>query len=346
MPIKKLYLELTNRCNLHCVMCYRNAWNKETVDMKEDLLNRCLKQIDSISSIEEVVLGGIGEPTIFPQIEAVMKVLQDKHLTITTNGTMMHDPLVDAMVESIDHLVISLDGMDEVFYQIRKYSLGNIITNVKKVINKKEQMKRKTPYLSFQMVISKTNKQDIFKVIDLAKSIGVNQVILSNVIPTTNAEKDLILYERYQNEEMKIFFQKARYHALIKGVDLKLPTYQLKTERRCNFIDDDTTMITANGEVVPCYRLAHEGTEYVFGRKKEVFAHSFGNIMNESLDTIWNSTAYASFRKAIYNNHYPSCIDCDLVDGCDMVRSTDIDCYGTMPSCADCLWSRKITYCI
>lgn len=47
----------------------------------------------------------------------------------------------------------------------------------------------------------------------------------------------------------------------------------------------------------------------------------------------------------VYNNRYPSCLDCDLVDGCDFVRTSEYDCYAIKPSCADCLWSRRFAIC-
>ncbi|MNO01582.1 hypothetical protein D3C81_2217640 [compost metagenome] len=45
------------------------------------------------------------------------------------------------------------------------------------------------------------------------------------------------------------------------------------------------------------------------------------------------------------NYMYPSCTDCDLRDACDFVKTSDIDCWGNEPSCADCLWSRRIVQC-
>lgn len=346
MSIKKLYLELTNRCNLNCSMCYRKAWHQETVDMSPEVLKRCLEQIDLLPSIKEIVLGGIGEPTFFPQVENVMHILKDKYITLTTNGTIMHESMVDTIVETVDNVVISMDGMSEVFYSIRQFSLDQIILNIKAINEAKKQRKSQTPLISFQMVISKTNKDEILQVIDLAASLNVSKVILSNIMPATKEDEALVLYTRYENEEIKKLFLRVQNHAEVRGVAVKRPEYQLKTERRCKSITEDATMVTASGDIVPCYRLAHESTEFVFGRGKEIIAHSFGNIIENSLKEIWDSSSYTSFRKTVIDNHYPSCIDCDLVDGCDMVRSTAFDCYGLMPSCADCLWSRGITYCV
>jgi radical SAM protein with 4Fe4S-binding SPASM domain len=196
------------------------------------------------------------------------------------------------------------------------------------------------------MVISKFNQQEILNLIDLAADLQVSQVILSNLLPATVEDKDMILYTRYENEEMHKLFKKVRNYSLRRGLEVKLPAYQLKTERRCRFIEDDATMITAEGDVVPCYRFVHDGTEIVYGRPKVIKAHSFGNINNETLTTIYDSAPYKNYRTTVLNNHYPSCIDCDLVDGCDMVRDASADCYGNTPSCADCLWSRNIIYCV
>lgn len=60
---------------------------------------------------------------------------------------------------------------------------------------------------------------------------------------------------------------------------------------------------------------------------------------------IWNSLEYSNFRGRITNNLYPSCIDCDLVDGCDYAKNEKVDCYALSPSCGDCLWSRQFATC-
>ncbi|MFZ5974159.1 MAG: radical SAM protein [Bacillota bacterium] len=369
MPIEKVYLELTSRCNLNCSMCYRRSWCHLTHDMDKGILDKSLEQIKALPSVKEVVLGGIGEPTFHPEAERVMRALKDKYLILTTNGTIMNESLAKTIVDCVNHVVISVDGMADTFYSIREFPLEQIIENVKLLNEIKIKSTDKTspsasqymetmldkyremgvdipPMISFQMVLSKTNKDEVFDVIDLASSLNVAQVILSNILPTSIDSADLILYKLHNNEEMFKFFQRAQNYAYKKGMLLKFPAYELKTERRCRFIEDNTTMITASGDVTPCYRLAHDGKEILFGREKAIYAHSFGNVMEKPLDEIWESRAYTNYRMAVYNNRYPSCTDCDLLDACDMVATSEVDCYGYMPTCADCLWSRKLIYCV
>lgn len=346
MSVEKVYLELTNRCNLKCEMCYRKAWHQREMDMDDAVLEKCIGEIQSMLSVKEIVLGGIGEPTFAKKAKEVMEALKGYQLTLTTNGTLMDEAMVRTIVETVNHVIISIDGAEEKFYQIRQFSLERIIENIK-ILNKvKKELKSSMPILSFQMVLSDKNKDDVFKVIDLAESLQVSGVILSHILPSVLEDKDLILYTRYENESIKQFFNKIQTHAFRKAIDLKLPSYQLKTERRCRFIDNKALVITASGDVVPCYRFAHDGTEVVFGHLKSISAHAFGNIENETLKNIWDSSSYKGFRDVVFNNQYPSCTDCDLADGCDMIKHADVDCYSNVPSCGDCLWARKLIYCI
>ncbi|WP_070000585.1 tungsten cofactor oxidoreductase radical SAM maturase [Cellulosilyticum sp. I15G10I2] len=344
--LKKVYLELTNRCNLNCTMCYRKTWHQQEMDMAEAILEKCIQQIKSMPTIKEIVLGGIGEPTFSEEVQKVMHALKDYHLTLTTNGTIMHESMRETIADTVNHMIISVDGTPDVFYSIRKFSLEQIIENLKALNEFKQKRKYKTPTVSFQMVLSDMNKDSVFQIIDLAAVHEVSGVIISNVLPMTIEDQKLALYTRYENKEIQALFKKIQNHAFAKTVALQLPAYQLKTERRCRFIEDQATMITVSGDVVPCYRFAHDGTEVVFERHKSVCAYSFGNLSEKPLNEIWGSGRYADFRMTVFNNHYPSCIDCDLADGCDMVRNSEIDCYGNMPSCGDCLWARKLIYCV
>lgn len=344
--MKKIYLELTNKCNLNCIMCYRKAWHDETHDMNEELLDKCLKEINDDPTIEEVVLGGIGEPLFCESIEKVIASLTSKTITITTNGTILTDTLLEKLISYVDKMVISVDGIGRTFFEIRKFELSDILLQIDRINRKKQQLKQRTPMLAFQMVLSSANYTQIHEVIDLASEYDVDEVILSNLIPSVLEDVPLTMVQMYEKEPLSTLLKLANKHALRKRIDLRLPEIRMKTERRCRFIEDDTMMITVEGDIVPCYRFAHDGSEVVFGRLKMIHAHSFGTIATQTLREIWESKDYVTYRHMVMNNLYPSCMDCDLVDGCDMANHAESDCYGNVPSCADCLWSRKIVQCI
>ena len=336
----KVYIELTSRCNLDCSICYRRSWQQQTCDMGEDILAKLLLELGSFECRPEVILGGIGEPTFSPFFLNTVEQLKDFPLTLTSNGLLMAGEIAEIISRNINKLVVSVDGCDETYYNIRGTSLDNVIDGITRV-----RLGGRGPEILLQFVLSSENQDSIWHVIDLAAKLQVQGVIVSNLLPQTPEYTEKILYSRYENQKMRRFFNRVRNYSLLRGVTISLPGYELKTDRRCRFVDGGGVVINAQGDVTPCYRLAHPGREYVFGRSKDIVRHSFGNISHKTLGEIWNQRDYQQFRQTIYCNLFPSCTDCDLVDGCEIVNTTTWDCEGNMPTCGDCLWARNFVIC-
>jgi tungsten cofactor oxidoreducase radical SAM maturase len=345
MSLKKLYLELTDKCNLNCKMCYRKSWQQDFCDMKEELLKKLSDELKLQGELKEIVIGGIGEPTYSEHFKKAIMLFKDYKLTVTTNGTLIDDHLSEHLVKYVDVVTISIDGLHEMYNEIRGTDLEMVMNNIKTLNRVKRKHFSKTPVIEVQFVLSSENVGELFKVMDLARELGADKFIISNVIPQGEENKNTILYSRYENKNMKSLFEKLAAYSMHKGINVDLPNCELKTLRRCDFIEGSAVFICACGDVAPCYRFSHNYTEYVFGRKKEVCRFSFGNIEYDTLMNIWNSKNYLDFRKRILHNRYPSCTDCDFVEGCTYVNSAEIDCYALSPSCGDCLWNRKLIQC-
>jgi len=345
MGTQKLYLELTDKCNLNCKMCYRESWSQVFGDMKDDTLNKLANELKTQDEIKEIVIGGIGEPTFAKNFIVALELLKDYKITLTTNGTLIDEEMAEYIVKYVDTVTVSIDGASDKYREIRGASLDTLESNIKRLNKLKHLNKSKTPKIDVQCVLSNENSDEIFKVMDIARELEANRVIVSNIIPQVETNKDSILYTRYENSEIKNLFQKIMLHGMHRGIKVSLPNCELKTMRNCSFVEDSCAFICSSGDVSPCYRFSHEYTEYVFGREKQINKFIFGNLEKDSLKDIWNSERYIEFRERILNNGYPSCLDCDLVDGCDYVIDTDMDCFGVSPSCGDCLWSRRFTQC-
>ena len=82
---RRLVLELTNACNLNCVMCGRNAADFKFTSFNMDIF-RSLEPL--FDTIEEVTLMGWGEPTIHPNFLEMLETI-NKHSArkyFCTNG--------------------------------------------------------------------------------------------------------------------------------------------------------------------------------------------------------------------------------------------------------------------
>ena len=345
MPLRKLYLELTSACNLDCAICYRRAWTAAPADLRPELLDRVIDSAGRMQSLRTIVLGGIGEPTSAPLFGRAIASFPAQELIVTTNGVALSESVLRSLAKYAATVVFSVDGLNETFRKIRGTELSTVLDSVRWLLALRAEAGTATPRAEFQFVLSRDNAGDLPDVIDLAAEAGVSVVVVSQLLPQDTAGASKVMYGRYAMNETAALFDRVRARAMRRGTTVLLPPIELKTERRCAFAEDGAVFVNANGDVVPCYRFSHDGTEYVLGREKRVYKHSFGNLAEEPLATIWESPAYEGFRKTLLEHRYPSCPDCYFLSGCNMAADSTADCWSGSPSCADCLWARGFLRC-
>ena len=108
---RRLVFEMTNRCNLNCVMCGRNAADFQPTQFRTEWLDYFEPVADLV---EEVTLMGWGEPTVHPDFVHFLSWAKEKGLRkyFCTNG-MRLEQLTSAIFEyHVDIVAVSLDGAD------------------------------------------------------------------------------------------------------------------------------------------------------------------------------------------------------------------------------------------
>ena len=131
MPIKKLYLELTDRCNLNCKMCYRKSWEQDFCDMDEGMLIKLTDEMKIHPDLKEIVIGGIGEPTCSKHFRKAIELLKNYKITVTTNGTLINEELAEHFIKYVDVVTISIDGLFDIYKEIRGINLDLIVENIR-----------------------------------------------------------------------------------------------------------------------------------------------------------------------------------------------------------------------
>lgn len=88
---RKIYIEITNICNLKCKFCPDTSRNKEfmSVENFEDIINKIHNHTNLVA------LHVKGEPLVHNQLEDILKILEKYNLkaNITTNGTLIKEKL-------------------------------------------------------------------------------------------------------------------------------------------------------------------------------------------------------------------------------------------------------------
>ena len=139
-------IELTNRCNLNCIMCPRYPQRQNLGDMSEDLLTKILDE--TLHRPQKVYrLHGIGEPLLAPTLKTainrIMSSSNNHFVDFITNGQLLtRDMGKFLLYQQLSQITISLGAATATTYQkIRgKTNFSAIVRNIITLIDENARL--------------------------------------------------------------------------------------------------------------------------------------------------------------------------------------------------------------
>lgn len=287
---RRLVFELTNACNLNCVMCGRNAADFKPTVFDMDVFRSFEPLMDTI---EEVTLMGWGEPTIHPHFIEMLEII-NKHSArkyFCSNG-MNLQKIKDAIFDyNVDVFAVSLDGAtDETNARIRRGSdIAQITKDLKEIVTIKRERGLKYPWINFVFCAMKSNIHELPDLVKLAAEIGIEEV---KVVYLTVFGEDLLNESLWGHDDLiRKYFQEAVKISEETGIILKLPHYigedvaGDKLHKDC-YVSWRDFFLGSDGYVRPCMSTPIQFFQY----------DKTKNFME-----LWNSKEYQNYR-AIVND--------------------------------------------
>jgi len=342
LDARKVYVEVTSKCNLDCMFCVRRSWPEAPGQMSVEGFREIIAQLRAFPKIETINFGGFGEPLSHPDIVEMLRLAKGLGVRteLTSNATLLDETMAWELVDSgLDTIVVSVDSATPaIFQQVRVGAdLSQVLSNISVLTSIRDRNHHRTPQLGLEFVAMRRNYQEFPAVLKTAASLKASFVFVTNLLPHTAGMSREILYD----DGLEPPLNPLRF--VVRTI---LPQNRLRTERRCRFIGRDSLTIAWDGQVSPCYPLMHAHSCYVYGRQKTMERYSLGSVWQRDLASIWASEEYTRFRARVKCFDFPSCTDCQFVEWCNMAKTNTIDCWGNDPSCADCLWARGIIECL
>ncbi|GHT84589.1 radical SAM protein [Spirochaetia bacterium] len=287
---QRLVFEMTNSCNLNCVMCGRNAKHFKSTHFDMNWL----KKFEGVTeNIEEVTLMGWGEPTMHPQFITFLEWANTYGLRkyFCTNGMKLGELLPHIFEQKVDVIAISIDAANaKANQEIRRgANFEKIITNLKDIAAEKQRLGTPWPYMNFVTTLMKRNLHEFPKIVQLAADIGLNE---AKAVFLTAFEDAFIPESLYDSmDEVKEVFGQAYKIAEKNGISIKLP--HLRGEdpagdaphKPC-FAPWRDLFLGSDGYIRPCM-----STPIKFFHIDEY----------TSFDEMWNAEAFIRFRKMVNN---------------------------------------------
>jgi len=190
--LRRVYVEITNKCNLNCSTCMRNVWDTAYGGMSVETFKRILAELDDLPAKPEIFFGGYGEPLSHPAcLELIELAKAAGHpVSLISNGILLTEQVTRRLIElKLDRLWVSLDGASpESYADVR---LGNALPLVIENLTHLRTQKYQTfgtsiwsgvPRLGIAYVAMRRNIHDLVEVIKLGTRLGAVEFSVSNVL--------------------------------------------------------------------------------------------------------------------------------------------------------------------
>jgi radical SAM protein with 4Fe4S-binding SPASM domain len=289
--------------------------------------------LKDVPHVESVVLQGLGEPLLAPDLMKMVSLAHDRGVVVgfNTNATVLTRRRAEALIDAgLDWMCISLDGATATTYEgIREGAhFGHVVRNIRQFVEAKHAAGAEKPELSIVFVAMRRNIAELPVLVALAAELGVPAVSVQNLAHSFDDTVGRLGYDEIRNftteqmlspgsMEVRAAFREAAQAAEATGVRLHLPPL----EEAESTVSDLTVApdgaarlpcawpweagyVGASGEVQPCCM--------VMGWDRA----SFGNTATASFGEIWHGEAARAFRAALLSADPPQvCRGCSLYHG-------------------------------
>ena len=311
--VKALCLHVAHSCNLNCSYCFasQGKYHGERAIMSYEVGKQALDFLVANSgkrhNLEVDFFGG--EPLmnfeVVKQLVAYARSIEEaagKHFrfTLTTNGMLIDDDVIDFVNREMHNVVLSLDGRKEIHDRYRVDYAGN--GSWERIVPKFQKLVKARGNKNYYMRGTFTHAnpdflEDIKQMLDLGfTELSMEPVVCAKGDPSALTDEDLEIVMQQYEDLAQLMLQRRRegrpftfYHYMI---DLKGGPCIYKRISGCGS-GTEYMAVTPWGDLYPCHQFVGEES------------YKLGNIW----DGVTNKERQAEFAACNVYTH-PECADC------------------------------------
>lgn len=300
--IKALCLHMAHDCNLKCEYCFASQGNFKgerclmDIETGKKALEFLCENSGNRRNLEVDFFGG--EPlmnfTVIKELVAYGRELEKKYnknfrFTLTTNGVLLNDEIIDFLNENMSNVVLSLDGRKSVNDKMRKTltnkgSYDIIVPKFKKLVEKRGD---KDYYI--RGTFTNQNLDFSEDILNFYKE-GFKKVSMEPVVTDPNEyyaikeeHLDAILneYEKFSKEYIDILKTDDKFLFFHFMIDLSQGPCIIKKCSGCG-AGNEYMAVTPQGDLYPCHQFV--------GEKEFKLGDVFNGVENIELREKFKST--------------------------------------------------------
>ncbi|WP_319584347.1 radical SAM/SPASM family putative metalloenzyme maturase [uncultured Pseudodesulfovibrio sp.] len=227
----RIQVEVTTRCNMRCAMCVKTAPDSFIPETDLDL-EAFTRLGPALARCEALVLNGIGEPLLNPDLAAMAafarKTMPESGwIGFQTNGLLVTEALAHSLVEAgVDTFCVSVDTL-EMGGQGAPGGSGELhgrtgaarLERAFRLLREAGERYGRTLRLGVECVFMRDTAEQLPLVIRWAGELGLDFAVVSHVMPYDQAMQDQSLFNP-NTPEATALFDKWQATALSEGLDL------------------------------------------------------------------------------------------------------------------------------
>ncbi len=311
--LKAMCIHIAHTCNLTCDYCFAKQGNYQGADavmsyeVGKQALDYLIRESEGRRNLEVDFFGG--EPLMNWQVikdlvayAREQESIHDKNFrfTLTTNGVLIDDDVIEFANKEMHNVVLSLDGRKEVHDRLRKTANGRGSYDV--IVPKFQEFVEKRGGKDYYLRGTYTNQNidftnDILHMLDLGfRELSMEPVVCSPDDEVALTEKDLpALFEQYEllgHEMLKRYKQNDEFTFYHYIMDLNAGPCLHKRIAGCGS-GTEYLAVTPWGDLYPCHQFVTH-PEFKMGNVWD------GITKPEKIDDFAKCNIYAN----------PTCRDC------------------------------------
>lgn len=307
--IKAVHVEMTERCNLSCLMCDRN---QNGGDVNPYLKNRELTfedmkrtfDIDFIKQLNRVYFcGNYGEPILANGLMPTLKYLRENNenikLSVITNGCLRSTQWWHDLAKVTNSVRFSIDGLEDTHKIYRQGAIwSSLIRNAKAYIDS-------GGYAIWDYLVFGHNEHQVEQARQLSKDLGFAEFVVKK---TGRFFSNVKLKGKDEHAGIKKPKSKDNINKSLKKEDIiikkygSIENYLDKTPVDCKVLRNKEMYISAEGIVLPCCWLAGQMYKWYLPKKStqiwEVIGNKNLNINNRNLKDIFESGIFKKIQNS------------------------------------------------
>lgn len=222
----RLFVETTTHCNMACPMCVKQTEHSGIVDghLPMEIFGALLP---AMSSLEALILNGIGEPLLHAQLEEFITLARrdmptEGWIGFQSNGLLLDTRRATALAAAgLDRICLSLDAVTpETFARLRE---GGEIGAMHRAFAALRQARKLQPgsrlRSGVEFVVMRENIRQLPDVLRWAARQGAEFAIVTQLMPYSMAQLDQVAYGTGTDDATEIF-NRWRQRGIEQGVDI------------------------------------------------------------------------------------------------------------------------------